>query len=646
MPRFSVFHDSRELASREPFGALRCGQSVTLRLFITGEDLDKTHALLRVWDGEERFLEGEASFDGGAKVFSFRVTAPARPAIMWYSFRIHSPEGFFYAGAEDPVLRSGRSVLTQELPHDWRITVYDADFRTPDRFKGAIVYQIFPDRFRRGEYPGLEAGLDYHRGMGRRITVKDWDEEVDYLPRGEEPYYSPSDFYLGNFAGIIEKIPYLASLGVTVLYLNPIFESPYNHRYSISDYERIDPLLGGEEDLARLISELKAAGMSLVLDGVFSHTGDDSRYFDRRSVYGGGAYHDPASPYREWYDFSRRWKHGYRCWWDFETLPEVEELTPSFMEFTAKVMTERVKQGAGGWRLDVADELPDEYIKFLRRRLKDADPDALLIGEVWEDAVMKKDGWGNRREYVNGLELDGVMDYPFRDAALDFLLGKTDSYALKAALGAQLEGYPSDFMRAQFGYLGSHDTERILSALQGAPLRSGMPRTMQARWKPTEQNARLGKKRLLQASALQFSMPFSPVLYYGDEAGLTGLEDPFCRRPYPWGHEDKELLAHYRAVSGARTNCPALREGLTSFASPSRDVFAIGRRACGSEAVTMINRGGETTVSLSPASFKEGEGAPSLRGVFRDALTGEEFAFAGEGSVHMPENAARMLILS
>jgi 4-alpha-glucanotransferase len=609
-------HDSVSLAFREPFGALRCGEECVLRLEVSGKDAGLIHALLRVWHGEERYIPAESEArEGCARVFSFRVKAPEYQCVMWYHFRLHLGNDFFYVGAKDDSLRSGDSELTRELPHDFRVTVFSEGFSTPEAFHGRIAYQIFPDRFNKGEHPALSDAIAHHRALGRRVTVKEWSEEVDYLPREGERFYSPQDYYLGNFQGIIDKIPYLKSLCVGVLYLNPIFESAYNHRYSISDYMSVDPLLGTEADFIRMAEALHAADIKLILDGVFSHTGDDSIYFDRFGHYGSGAYDNPSSPYREWYDFSPRYKHGFRCWWDFESLPEVEELTPSYMEFVSSVLEKWVRLGADGWRLDVADELPDEFIKFLRRRLKAISPDAILIGEVWEDAATKRGPAGRRREYVNGLELDGVMDYPFSDAVMDFLLGITDSEGLLAALAAQLEGYPSDFMRAQLGLLDSHDMPRALSILSGGQRKDGpMPREAQAKWRPSTEAAALGEKRLMLASALQFSMPFMPCIYYGGEAGLTGLSDPFCRRPYPWGHENETLLSHYRRLAAIRSERDELRLGKTAFAAPHPDVFVILRKG-ERETFTAINRSASpVSVTLLPSDFR-GEAAPenSLR---------------------------------
>lgn len=643
MPNLFACHNSRELAFRQPFGAVRTGAHVTLRLYLWGPWAQRAEAVLRTWNGSENYYPGASAWRCGARVFTFRIKAPDAPCVLWYNFRVTVDGRLYYVGAADGILRSGESKLTRDIPHDFRITVYDRGFDTPEGFRGRIAYQIFPDRFARGESGGADP--NGHAAYGWRMSEKRWDEEVDHLPRDGEKYYSPQDHYLGNFAGIREKIPYLESLGIGVIYLNPIFLSPYNHRYSISDYMKVDPLLGTEEEFASLCAELKAHGIKVILDGVFSHTGDDSIYFDKFGKFGGGAYLDPDSPYREWYVFSESFRHGYRCWWDFESLPEVDELTPSYMEFIARVLEKWIRLGASGWRLDVADELPDEFIKFLRLRLKAIDPEALLIGEVWEDAALKEDGFGRRREYVNGLELDGVMDYPFLEAAVSFLLGGGDSFALRSALGAQLEGYPSCFMRAQLGMLGSHDTERILSVLAGGPIKSGLSRPEQLAWRPAPESEAIVPRRLMLASALQFSMPFMPCVYYGDEAGLRGLADPFCRRPYPWGHENAQLLSHYRRIAAVRGENGVFITGLTSFAAPDPDVFAIARTG-GGEALTVLNRSQrEARITLAPEDFSEGEAAPALRGEYEAAISGKSMTADGFIELDLPPLSFEMLIL-
>ncbi len=268
--------------------------------------------------------------------------------------------------------------------------------------------------------------------------------------------------------GVISKLSYLKSLGVTAIYLNPIFEAHSNHRYNTADYLKIDPLLGNEEDFRALCAEAAKLGMGIILDGVFNHTGDDSVYFNRYGRYPGlGAAQSRDSAYFTWYDF-QKWPEQYRCWWNFTTLPGVNENNPAFAEFvTGKggVLEHWLAAGASGFRLDVADELPTPFLEKIRRTIKAAKPEALLVGEVWEDAS-NKTSYGERRHYLEGNELDGVMNYPFRNAIIAFLKG-SGAQAFKEAVMTILEHYPKPCIDVLMNLLGTHDTPRILTELAG-----------------------------------------------------------------------------------------------------------------------------------------------------------------------------------
>lgn len=635
MYNISAKHDSYVQFFRSPQGAVLRGADVVLRLQLAGRRCGECLARLRLWNGVERVIEGVCEDAAGVRTFTFRFVAPDKPCLLWYNFRVSTPDGDIYCGAADGCLRCGKGVLTSEVPHDFRITVYDS-FETPEWFRKAIVYQIFPDRFRCGSHPGAALAMQQKQRTSGAVA-KAWNDEVDFLPRSGNKYYIPNDFFLGNLQGVIDEIPYLKSLGVTAVYLNPIFESPFNHRYSISDYLKIDPLLGNENDFLRMTDALHKNGIRVILDGVFSHTGDDSVYFNRYGHYASvGAYQSRQSPYYKWYEF-RNFPNVYRCWWDFDTLPEVNELEPSYIEFVYHVLEKWNALGADGWRLDVADELPDEFIRLLRKKLKSLNPQAVLIGEVWEDAATKRGGEG-RRGYVNGDELDGVMNYPFADAVCAFLLGTADAQAAVNALSAQKEGYPAPFYAAQFGMLGSHDTVRILTRLSDAPPRNALDRSAQHAWRPSEQSAALGKKRIMQAAALQFSMPFPPCIYYGDEVGLTGMADPFCRRPYPWGREDNALLSYYRTLSDMRTVHSVFFDGCAQFFAYGADVLCIlrsARNTDGEIAVTLINRADRPLQVALPVP----------NGMYNNVLTGAVLPSSnGILSVCLPANGTVILI--
>ena len=644
----SVIHNSRIIDYRRPLGALRCGEKAVLSIRLSGRDAYCCNVYLRLWkDGAEQILNGFRHTGADGIWYGFEISAPERPQLLWYYFIIDCGGKRFYYGS-----RSGEGRLSSTLPEDYQITCYDGSFTVPEWFCESIVYQIFPDRFNRGTpEPGEKTSLDradFHRSMGRRIRIhEDWNDEPCYLPEEGCKFYSPNDYFGGDLKGITEKLPYLASLGIKVIYLNPIFEAASNHRYNTSDYLSIDPILGSEYDFAKLTEKAAEYGISVMLDGVFSHTGDDSVYFNKYGHYSSlGAYSGKGSPYYDWYDF-RRFPDDYRCWWNFDTLPEVNEMTPSYVEFIYSVLQKWTTLGARAWRLDVADELPDDFIKLLRARLKSIDPEAVLLGEVWEDASNKT--WERGlREYVYGHELDSVMNYPFADALCDFLTGRSDAFTLNDALASQQERYPEPFYRACMNVLGSHDTQRLLSELSGAPDKHALSREEQAEFILTDEQLSLGKKRQKLAAAIQYSMPQPPCLYYADEAGMTGLSDPFNRKTYPWGCEDAEMIELYRLLGHIRNTNPVLLRGEACFLPINADVFAVYRKHEDSSAITIVNRSNATVrFELRPCDFIEGNLAPQVEfsACYTDLLNENTEHKAEGGSLLIEINALTACML-
>ena len=627
-----AYHNSRILSCRRPQGALRCLEEAAVSILLRGPKAEKACVLLRLWhSGREEMISGSRYVSTEGVTFTFSFSAPEKPQLMWYYFIIDTDEGRLYYGA-----RSGEGKLQRTPPEDYQITCYDGSFETPEWFRSSIVYQIFPDRFRKGS-PDRDGNTSaerskYHTDMGRAVSFHDnWDELPKYKAERDEEYYTPNDYFGGDLRGITEALPYLASLHVGTIYLNPVFEAVSNHRYNTSDYLSIDPILGTDYDFWCLTEEAKKYGIRIMLDGVFSHTGDDSLYFNKYGRYKAlGAYQSKASPYYEWYDF-RSFPDDYRCWWNFTTLPEVNELTPSYVEFIKTVLRKWTSLGAGAWRLDVADELPDDFIKIIRKELKAISPDILLLGEVWEDASNKT--WEKGlREYVYGHELDSVMNYPFGDAVCDFLTYRCDAFMLQDMLASQQERYPEPFYRACMNLFDSHDAIRVLSVLSGAPQKGTLSREEQAKFVLSDEALAIGKKRLRLASSLAYSMPQPPCLYYGDEAGVTGLSDPFNRSTYPWGHEDKELLAHYRRLGEIRTENRVLTDGGACFLAVNADVIAVYRSSCGSSSLTVVNRSeSDMSIVIRETDFREGKLAPDVRfsEAYTDALTGERYCSSG-----------------
>ena len=588
--------DSRNLTYRAPFGAVAVGTEVLFRI-----------CLPRNWGchGATLLMQQDGRPDGRSGMFwagmcgeehewwDVRFT-PTEPALYFYGFQVELALGTGWLVRRSDG-KAEYSYVRQE-PR-WQLTAYEAEFTTPDWLVGGIMYQIFPDRFAASGREKAEVPAD-------RVMHARWDEEVVWQP-DEQGRVRNNDYFGGDLAGITEKLDYLASLGVTCLYLNPIFEAHSNHRYDTADYSRVDPLLGAGEDLRELTEQAARRHIWVLLDGVFSHTGADSVYFNRERRYPAeGAYNSLSSPYRSWYRFGQ-WPREYGSWWGFDTLPEVNELDPSFLEYITGengILQQWLVAGIGGWRLDVADELPDGFLDALRRRVKAVNPDALVMGEVWEDAS-NKESYGHRRRYLLGRQLDSVMNYPFRQAILRFLLEGGRSHFFDPVLSI-VEHYPPQVLRLLMNHIGTHDTERALTLLGGEPSR-GRGRSWQAAQRLSAEERALAVRRLKLATLLQFALPGVPCIYYGDEAGMEGYQDPFNRRTYPWGREDPELLSWYQTLGDCRRRLPVLAEGGFHPLSSGEDVVAFVRGEGSGALLCAVNRAEAEHTLLLPPEWAE-----------------------------------------
>ena len=380
-----------------------------------------------------------------------------------------------------------------------------------------------------------------------------------------------------NQRAVEEATSWLKRIVVTWIILNPIFESHSNHRYDTANYEKIDPLLGDEEDFRSLCAAAKERNIHVLLDGVFSHTGSDSIYFNREGRYGdGGAYRSQSSPYYPWYSF-RSWPNDYECWWNFITLPNVREENPAYDNYINGedgIIRHWLEAGASGWRLDVADELPDDTLALIRSAVKSVDPDAPVLGEVWEDAVIKE-SYGGRRNYALGYSLDSVMNYPFRAAALDFIHRRIDAFVLRDFLISQQMNYPAPMYYSLMNLLGTHDTDRIRTALATSTTIRGMSREDQLRLRFDDESLRLALRREKLCAVLQFAIPGVPSIYYGDEQGMCGVGDPFNRLPFREG--EMELHDLYAQLANMRGANPALSTGDAVFMAYNADILLVLR---------------------------------------------------------------------
>ncbi len=541
--------NSRDKFYKSKFGAVASGESLKLRLLVNNEAKVST-AILRVHrDGEECISETlltPAEAFGDYKAFECEISFDA--GLYFYSFRYLSDFGEFFVTAD-----KDNTAIISNQGNWWQLTCYDKDYKTPEWLKGGIIYQIFPDRF-------YCSGKRKKHIPEDRFLVEDKTKTPEFRQKNGLCSLG-NDYYGGDLEGIRQKLPYLASLGVTCIYLNPIFEAHSNHRYNTADYSRIDDILGGEKDLIRLCKAAKKLGIEIILDGVFSHTGNDSIYFNEYRRYTGlGAAESVDSPYRSWYKFDDS-RLGYSAWWGVPSLPEINEDDPSFDGFITGdngIIKKWMKCGVKGWRLDVADELPDSFLDHIRKAVKSSDPNSYLLGEVWEDAS-NKISYNERRRYLQGAQLDSVMNYPFAAAIIEFVKGG-NGYEFIGKVMTILENYPKASVDLLMNHLGTHDTVRILTAL-GYEGEQPKTRAEQAVTELTPDQYKMGVTRLRVAAVLQYTLPGVPSLYYGDEAGMEGFGDPFCRGYYPWGNENAELLEFYKWLGTLRRENAVFKDG-------------------------------------------------------------------------------------
>ena len=498
----------------------------------------------------------------------------------------------------------------------FRLLVYENDFETPDWFKGGTMYHIFVDRFNKGSF---NAPLREDAEMN-----DDWENGIPQYGEYPGAFVKNNMFFGGNLFGIEEKLPYLQELGVTVLYLSPIFKAYSNHKYDTGDYMQVDEMFGGEEALKSLIEKGRSHGIRIILDGVFNHTGDDSIYFNKRGKYPSvGAYQSKKSPYYSWYYF-KDYPNEYVSWWDISILPKLnlenEECKNYFVGEENSVIEKYTKMGIGGIRLDVADELTNDFLDKLRTTAKKySNKDAVIIGEVWENAA-DKIAYGKRRRYFQGAQLDSVMNYPFRSATIDYLTSG-DSSLLSAALTELYGSYPKCVCDSLMNLLGTHDTDRIITVLSGEDY-SELSNAELAHYKMSEKAMEKAIKLLKLGSVLQYTVYGVPSVFYGDEAGLEGCRDPFCRRTFPWGKENSELLYHYKKLGKIRRENKVLKDGIFEI-THNKDAYIEFERRKGKNKLTVAVNVGETPIFtpicgqdlLSGKYFSEDESLPPYSAV-------------------------------
>ncbi len=625
-----IEHNSRALLYRTPFGAVTKNTEITLRLALMDFGIPTHIRLVYEFSGKTDCVNMSYVFEvAGAYIYEAKITAPDSTGLMHYYFDIASKDGQVYYGNNTENLGGIGSVFTQKPHNKYQITVYDEGYQTPKWWKDSVCYQIFPDRFFNGNEDN--SFLDNRNG----IIKRNWGDEPFYKAEQFGGEYLCNDFFGGNLIGIEKKLPYLKELGISCIYLNPIFKAYSNHRYDTGDYKTIDPMLGTEQDFKHLCKSAQKLGIKIILDGVFNHTGSDSLYFNKKGTYNSvGAYQSQNSPYYKWYRFSN-FPEEYESWWGITTLPQTEENSESYQNYILKnedaVVKKWLKAGASGWRLDVVDELPDFFVEILREEVKKQNPEAVIIGEVWEDAS-NKIAYNEQRQYFMGKELDSVMNYPLRNALIGFINQNIDAEALDRRIMSIKENYPKPAFFATLNFLSSHDTERILTVM-GNKKASG--KDAQAYERLNEHDKSVAISKLKCIITMQALLPGVPTIFYGDESGIEGYSDPFCRRCFPWGKENAEIMEHYKQNIRLRNENEVFKTGEFETIYKFENGYGFIRYDDKDSFIVLVNSGSETTFRLDAARF----GVTSIQGVFHQETYSSQ---DGIYFINMPEKSVKV----
>ena len=629
MIAMGFMHASRSSEYRTPFGAMPTDGRVELHLDTDNEaskvTLCYTYGLYDFSYQEEPMCIKTETED--LRRYGVSISLPHEPGLLfyWFKFIMPSEDGeqvLFYVAEGDTSDGSGRisgepprvGAEEDKYPYAFQITVYDKAFKTPDHMKGAMIYQIFPDRFARDKDFSFER-LTAASPREERIYHEDWYEDVDIKGKPSTGYLA-CDFFGGSLKGITEHLDYIKSLGIDIIYLNPIFEARSSHRYDKADYLKVDPILGGNAAFDELAHKCSENGIRLIIDGVFSHTGADSIYFNKFDRYDGiGAYRSyrtgEESRYRSWYSFYNDDEGNitYESWWGFPDLPNVDENSLSYRAFVFGkdgVVDTWTSRGASGIRLDVSDELPDSFIRQMRDTLKEkTGGEGMLVGEVWEDAS-NKCSYGSYRDFMLGRTHDSVMGYTFRSTVLDFLCGYIDAAVFNSRLEGFRERYPAESYYCIMNLISSHDVPRAMTVFSKPEVSES--REEQQKIKVSEKLVDDCTRLMQMAYAIQIGYIGASCIYYGDEILMEGYKDPFNRRTYPWGRIDgraEENLEVVRRLASLRIQNDVLRTGyyetlyaeggamaFRRFADDKRqDFFGRDIKAGSDNIVLLLNKG-------------------------------------------------------
>ncbi|SFD44447.1 glycoside hydrolase family 13 protein [Clostridium uliginosum] len=592
MDGIKVIYNSQSMEFRKPFGAVEVGQKVKLSIVVNKDLMVATELLTfngsNVQVGMQKEYLNNGKFKYTAEIDTFNNIG----ILQYYFILIDGYNRIYYGNNDEKLGGEGQIYINDPVPY--QITVYEKSY-IPNWYKEGIIYQIFVDRFYNGNDDGIVSSPKKNS-----FIYGNWQDDPMYI-KDYSGRILRWDFYGGNLKGILKKLDYIKSLGANIIYLNPIFKSSSCHKYDTGDYEIIDEMFGSNEEFEKLCKIAKSKGIRIILDGVFSHTGADSKYFNKFGNYDSvGAYQSPNSKYYKWYRFIN-YPYQYEAWWGIDNQPNVEELEESYVDYIVNgknsIIEKWMKLGASGWRLDVADELPDDFIELIKKKMNSIKSDNILIGEVWEDAS-NKISYSKRRRYLFGKELDSVTNYPLRESLINFVKGYIKSDKFKNRIMSLYENYPRENFYANMNIIGTHDTERILTVLDE-------------------------KIELLKLIVvLQMTLPGVPVVYYGDEAGLNGGKDPENRKAYPWGKENNEIIDFYHKIIGIRSKEEVLKKGDLKIYDTGPDVCVFERKYDNKSIIVLLN------ISCSDNIIK----CIDLQGSYINLFNNKEFRFTNNNN--------------
>lgn len=577
---------------KTPTGAATANEPITLTLRFTRPQNPSDVYLVLTKDGESPvgYPMNLVKNEDGEYTYSITIKVTT-DGLYYYHFDITN---------EEQVYRVGSDVNMHALlgkGSDWQLTVTADDAHTPTAVDGGVMYEIMPDRF--------FIGGERNKTKPYATYREDWNGIPEYRP-DENGKVQNVDFFGGNIKGITKKLTYLKGLGVTHICLTPIFEAHSNHKYDPGNYMRVDSDFGTIDDLKDLIKKADKRGIKIILDGVFSHTGDDSIYFNKYGNYDGqGAYRSVKSPYYDWYKF-KKYPDEYECRYNIDIMPDTNCDSASYAEFvtgTEGVIRTWTRLGLGGWKLDVCEQLSDEFINRCSAAVKKENPDAIVYGEVFMDATnMTVDG--QKRSFVGNGKLDSVTNYPFKEDILNFVRCG-DSNRLNDTVAYVINNYPSHTVNSLMNVLGNHDTARLMTVLGD----NGEINSREDKATAKVLNKAETTELVKMAVALQYTLPGVPCVYYGDEVGMEGFEDPFNRKCYPWGSADidKQLLKWYKKLGSIRaTERNVFGFGRYKALDTNSGVMYFKRKAGDDEVFVVVNNSGsEYTVELNGESYTD-----------------------------------------